>query len=100
VSVNEVMRNDALHEYELEEDDELARLTYRRNGERLILVHTEVPAALEGKGIGGRLVQAALEDARHDDLLVVPLCPFARAWLDRHPDAAARVRIEWPQQDG
>jgi hypothetical protein len=30
-------------------------------------------------------------------MIVVPMCPFARAWLERHPDVAATVRIDWPK---
>jgi hypothetical protein len=25
----------------------------------------------------------------------VPLCPFARSWLQRHPDSASRVTVDW-----
>jgi hypothetical protein len=28
-------------------------------------------------------------------LTVVPLCPFARGWLERHPDVAARATVDW-----
>jgi uncharacterized protein len=93
--VSDVTRNDAQNRYELEVDGELAQLIYRLNGERLVLVHTEVPDALAGTGVGSRLVRAAVDDARESNLMVVPLCPFARAWLERHPDVAATVRIDW-----
>ncbi len=43
----------------------------------------------------GRLVTAAVDQAARDGLTIVPLCPFARSWLERHPDAAARARIDW-----
>jgi uncharacterized protein len=71
-----------------------AELIYRRRGDRLVLVHTEVPIDLEGQGIGGRLVEAAVDYAAGNGLTVVASCPFARGWLDRHPDVAARVAIE------
>jgi uncharacterized protein len=73
----------------------LAELVYRRRADRLVLVHTEVPDALSGQGIGGALVQAALAEAAAGNLTVVPLCPFARGWLQRHPEAAAAVTIDW-----
>jgi predicted GNAT family acetyltransferase len=95
--MSNVIRNDAANRYELDVEGALAMLVYRLNGERLVLVHTEVPEALEGQGAGSRLVRAALDDARESNLIVVPLCPFARAWLERHPDVAATVRIDWPQ---
>jgi uncharacterized protein len=77
-------------------DDGLeAELVYRVEGERLELIHTGVPEEWEGRGIGGRLVRAALRRARAEHLTVVPWCPFARRWLRDHPDEAAGVAIDW-----
>jgi predicted GNAT family acetyltransferase len=90
-----VVDNEREHRFELRVDGHLAELVYRRNGQRLVLVHTEVPDALEGRGLGGRLVTAAIERAERDGLTIVPLCPFARSWLERHPEVAARVKIDW-----
>jgi uncharacterized protein len=73
----------------------LAELVYRIRGDRLVLIHTEVPLELEGRGIGGRLVTAAVDRAMRDGLTLVPLCPFARGWLERHPEAASRAVIDW-----
>ena len=81
--------------FELEADGHVAELTYRQNGKRLVLVHTEVPTELEGRGLGGRLVSAAVDRAAREGLTLVPLCPFARSWLKRHPDVAARATIDW-----
>jgi len=25
----------------------------------------------------------------------VPLCPFARGWLERHPEVASQATIDW-----
>jgi len=72
-----------------------AQLVYRRNGRRLILVHTEVPDELSGRGVGGLLVKAAVDDARAKDSTLVPRCPFARSWLERHPDQVDGVDIDW-----
>jgi predicted GNAT family acetyltransferase len=55
-----------------------------------------VPEELGGRGIGGILVQAALARARRDQLTIVPTCPFARSWLEKHPDAAEGITIAWP----
>ncbi|HEY5385252.1 MAG TPA: GNAT family N-acetyltransferase [Acidimicrobiales bacterium] len=72
-----------------------AELIYVRQGDRLILVHTEVPEVWGGHGIGGRLVRAAVAKAQADGLTVVPWCPYARRWLQEHPDEAAAVTIDW-----
>jgi predicted GNAT family acetyltransferase len=75
-------------------DVQLAELVYRRSGSRLVLVHTGVPRALEGRGVGGALIRAAVAKAAAEGLTVVPLCPFAKDWLERHPEAAALAEID------
>lgn len=72
-----------------------AELRYRLTGDRLALVHTGVPEAIGGRGVGGRLVRAALDRAEAEGVTVVPHCPYARRWLERHPDEAARATVDW-----
>jgi uncharacterized protein len=91
----EVIDNAAESRFELRQDGRLAELVYHLRGNRLVLVHTEVPDELEGRGIGGRLVTAAIDRAAREGLTLVPLCPFARGWLERHPEAAAQAVIDW-----
>ncbi len=73
-----------------------AELVYQLRAGQLVLAHTGVPPELEGQGIGGWLVEAAVEYAAGHGLTVVPSCPFARSWLGRHPEVAARVPIDAP----
>ena len=80
---------------EIMADGQLAELMYRTRAGRLILVHTEVPEALGGRGLGGELVRAGIRKAAAEGMTVVPLCPFARSWLERHPDEAGAVPIDW-----
>ncbi len=77
------------------EDGAEAELVYHRHGDRLALVHTEVPDELSGRGIGGRLVATAVERARSDHLTLVPWCPFARHWLQGHPEAVGDTTVDW-----
>jgi len=86
--------------FEFAADGEVAELVYRHRADRLVLTHSEVPEALGGRSIGGLLVEAAVGRAEREGLTIVPLCPFARSWLQRHPDAAARVTIDWGDQPG
>ena len=74
----------------------VAELVYRLRGERMVLLHTGVPDAMEGHGVGGELVRAAVGYAASQGLTVVQACPFARDWLERHPDVAAQVPIDAP----
>jgi hypothetical protein len=95
----QITDNTGASRLELTLDGQRAELGYRIRGQRLVILHTGVPPALEGRGIGGALVMAALDRAARDGLTVVPLCPFARDWLKRHPDAAAGTAIDWGTGD-
>ena len=75
-----------------------AELFYERDGDRLYLIHTEVPPAFRGQGTGGRLVAAALAVASDEGLTIVPWCPFARRWLRAHPDRVGNVTVDWEAQ--
>ncbi len=73
--------------YEIYVDGErVGHMTYRMDGETVITPHTEIDDAYGGRGLGQELVQAALDDIRDDGKVVQPLCPFVRAYIDRHPD--------------
>jgi predicted GNAT family acetyltransferase/glutaredoxin len=73
--------------YELRAGDRMiGEAAYRRRNGRLALIHTEVDEALEGRGLGGRLIQVALDDARREGLEVVPLCPFVEWFVEQHPE--------------
>ncbi len=71
-----VRDNEAEERYEAAIDGHVARLEYERTGDRIELIHTEVPVELEGHGIAAKLARTALEDARAKRLAVVPLCPY------------------------
>ncbi len=90
-----VTDNQAASRFEISDGGYLAELRYHRSGKRLVLIHTEVPEELEGRGYGGRLVVAAVDRAAREGLTIVPYCPFARGWLERHADVADRVAIDW-----
>jgi predicted GNAT family acetyltransferase len=90
----QVTDNQAESRFEIRVGDHIAELKYHRNGKRFVLIHTDVPAELEGHGIGGRLVAAAIDRAERQGLTIVPLCPFASSWLERHPDEAAKVTVD------
>jgi predicted GNAT family acetyltransferase len=91
----EVVDNPSDARFEAVVEGHLAELTYRREGDRLVLLHTGVPEEVEGRGLGGTLVRAALDHARASGLTIVPRCPFAAHWLESHPDATAGVDIDW-----
>jgi predicted GNAT family acetyltransferase len=52
----------------------------------MVVLHTEVDRACEGRGFGSKLVEELLVDAGRQNLQVVPLCSFVRAYIRRHPE--------------
>lgn len=70
-------------------DGHEAEMTFSKAGPKLIIIdHTGVPDAFKGQGIGKQLVERAVADARADGKKIVPLCPFAAAQFDKHPEWA------------
>jgi uncharacterized protein len=64
----------------------LAQLCYRQEGGVLVLHHTEVPPALQGRGIAAALVAATLAHARAERRTVRPVCSYVAAYMQRHPE--------------
>ena len=67
-------------------DGVVGYLDYELAGEFMTITHTVVPPAIGGRGIAGRLVQAALEHARDQGWKVIPQCSYCEAWMRKHPD--------------
>jgi uncharacterized protein len=67
-------------------DGETAVAAYQLEGDTIVFTHTRVPPAIEGQGVGSRLIRGALDAARDEGLKVVPQCPFVAAYIDKHPE--------------
>jgi predicted GNAT family acetyltransferase len=83
---DEVRNNTALHRFELDADGHTAMTYYRLEPGVITFTHTEVPPAIEGHGVGSKLVRGALESARAQGLKVVARCPFVTGYMGRHPE--------------
>ena len=86
---DEYVVRDNPHElrYEILRGGELVgEIRYRTAPGVIVLVHTEVAATEEGRGVGSRLVSGALDDIHARGLRVAPVCPFVAAYLRRHPE--------------
>lgn len=72
------------------ENNETAGLmSYSKAGDdKIIIDHTEVMPAFNGKGVGKQLVLEAVKWARENNVKIMPLCPFARSVFDKNPDLA------------
>lgn len=87
MEVYELIDNAEEHQYEYHVGKYTPRIEYlkSKNGE-IYLTHTEVPQALEGKGIGSALVADVLRDIDRQGLRLVPLCPFVAGYIQKHPE--------------
>ncbi len=64
-----------------------AELTYSVASDTLIIVdHTGVPDEWRGMGVGKALVERVVTDSRERGVKIVPLCPFANAMIQKHPE--------------
>lgn len=75
------------NQYEFHVEDYTPKIEYilSNNGE-IYLTHTEVPIALEGRGIGTQLVEKTLRDIDEKKLRLVPLCPFVAGYIKKNPE--------------
>lgn len=74
--------------FDAEVEGHAAHLEYRLQGHVLAITHTGVPAAIGGRGIAAKLVQAAVDFAQAQGLKIDPRCAYAEAWMRRHPEYA------------
>jgi uncharacterized protein len=73
--------------YEIYCDEQRAGfVTYRRDADTIMFLHTEIDDRFEGHGLGSRLAQGVLEEARAQNRRVVPKCPFIARYIKEHPE--------------
>ncbi len=72
--------------FELTEQGLTAFADYVRTGDRLVIPHVESPVSLRGKGTAGRLMAGMLAIVRERGEQVVPVCPYAVAYIRRNPE--------------
>ena len=96
-----VRRDEQRSRFEIRVGDELAGFAvYRLHGDVADFTHTEIDDAFEGRGLGSRLIRAALDETRAAGQQVLPHCPFVRAFIAKHADyvelvpADARSRFD------
>ena len=71
--------------FELETSAGLAVADYRRDGDALVMYHTEVPVSVRGQGWREKLVRGALSEVQHRNLRVIPRCWFVRDVMEGDP---------------
>ncbi|WP_293900329.1 GNAT family N-acetyltransferase [Phenylobacterium sp.] len=83
----EVTDNVAERRFEVRLGDDVAFAEYRLKPGQIVLPHTVVPPAFEGKGVASALARTAFGYAREHGLTVIPTCPFMAGWVKKHPEA-------------
>ena len=87
----DVSDNAAKSRYELDVDGHIAFVDYRLRPDRIMLVHTEVPPELGGRGVGSRLAKGTLDAVRARGLKADIRCDFLDAYIQKHPEYADLV---------
>lgn len=89
-AVAQPVHNPALHRFEIAlPTGQVAVVDYALQGDTLIIHHTGVPSAFEGRGLAGKLNEAALMWAKENGYHVRALCSYTRAYVQRHPELLA-----------
>jgi uncharacterized protein len=89
-----IIDNAVLRRFELQQNGETAFLLYSKTGGSIRLIHTEVPEALRGQGVGSKLVGGVLRQAQQRELSIIPSCPFVAEYLRGHPELASLVEAQ------
>ncbi|MCH4092400.1 GNAT family N-acetyltransferase [Acetobacter sp.] len=76
--------NQVAHRFEVKLDQVTAWLDYQKSANSLMILHTDVPEALAGRGVGSALVRHAYEVAQAENLTLVSQCSFATAWMKKN----------------
>jgi predicted GNAT family acetyltransferase len=90
-----ITNDEAAGRFKMQVDGQTAFLQYRRRGDSIVFIHTEVPPTIAGHGIGSQLARAGLDYARDSGLQVTPLCPFVTAYIRAHPEYLNLVKPEY-----
>jgi predicted GNAT family acetyltransferase len=80
-----VVDNPGANRLEITVEGQTAFLAYVRTQDSFTLIHTEVPVSLRGRHFGDALVRAGLRLGRSQGLRIVVQCPFAKAYMRKHP---------------
>lgn len=83
-----IINNTASNRIEAKLDTEVIGLVdYELTEDNVLIVpHTEVNTKYEGQGIAGAMTKALLDFAETNNYKVLPICPYTKTYIDRHPE--------------
>ena len=82
----ELIKNEKNGLFEMNVDGNTAIIVYKEYPGKIALLHTEVPATLEGRGVATAIIEKTLNYIELNNLKLIPLCPMVVAYLKRHPE--------------
>lgn len=82
----EVRHNSAEQRFEIAVAGRLAVADYELGDGRMVMTHTFLPPELRGKGLAEKVVRAALEYARRENLKIVPACSYVQVFIERNAE--------------
>lgn len=89
-----IIHNEEKSRFETVVEGLLSLVDYQKRGDTFFVTHTEVPTPLEGRGIAGALTKALLNYIRDNGYKVVPICPYTKVYIQRHPEYEDLVDYE------
>lgn len=93
MSTRQFIHNEDEQRYELHVGTHVAIAEYMLNNKGIVfMTHTEVPQELGGQGVASELIKNSLTDIKERGLHVAPLCPFVKAYIEKHPEWASLVK--------
>ena len=81
-----LINNQAIHNFEMVVDGHRAFIDYQQKGDKVFLMHTEVPVELEGRGVASAIVEKTFQYLEANNFKIVPYCPYIKVFLKRHPE--------------
>jgi predicted GNAT family acetyltransferase len=89
-----IEHDEGSHQFFTDVDGYRAVLDYTLAGDVMNITHTGVPRAIGGRGIAADLMRAAVDCARIHNWTINPLCSYAAAYLNKHPEEAEKRHME------
>lgn len=81
-----LIQNKIEEQFEMRFGDDVALIAYQERGDNYMLIHTEVPESLEGKGIASMLVTKTLSLIEEQGRKIIPMCSYVKSFLAKHPE--------------
>ena len=82
-----VSRETSPDRFEVTSGDTVAGFTqFVDHDGRRVFFHTEIGEEFGGLGLAGIVVEEAVNATRADGKTLVPVCPYVKKWLTKHPE--------------